>query len=58
MQMDFNAIAKALKQINYQGDFTLEADRYLSAYNSENILEGLINLASSARKIVDIFLKN
>lgn len=58
MQMDFNAIAKALKQINYQGDFTLEADRYLSAYNSENILEGLINLASSARKIVDIFSKN
>ena len=58
MQMDFNAIARALKQINYQGDFTLEADRYLSDYSSENILDGLNNLASSARKIVDIFSKS
>lgn len=50
MKIDFGAIAKALKDINYQGELTLEADRYLAAYNKENVAEGVCELAKSARK--------
>ncbi len=56
MNMDFNEIAKALKDINYSGYLTLEADRYLGdgGYNCENVLEGLKNLANSARRLDEI----
>ena len=56
MSMDFNEIAKALKDINYSGYLTLEADRYLadSGFNSENILDGLKNLANSAKRLGEI----
>ena len=51
MNIDFVAIAKALKDINYQGELTLEADRYLNAYNKDNVYEGVCDLAKSARKL-------
>ena len=58
MQIDFNDVAKALKQINYKGYFTLEADRYLSAYNGENIFEGLKKLVNSAKRLVELYSKS
>ena len=51
MDIDFSEIAKALKDIDYQGELTLEADQYLSAYNPETVFEGLKKMAESARKI-------
>ena len=54
MNIDFNAIAKALKDINYQGELTLEADRYLSQYNEENVAQGVCELAKSARKLEEL----
>ena len=57
MDMDFDAIAKALKEIGYDGYITLEADRYLSAYNEDNVFEGIKNLAASARKFADMVEK-
>lgn len=51
MNIDFVEIAKALKEINYQGELTLEADQYLSAYTKETVFEGLKKMAESARKI-------
>ena len=55
MNMDFEKIVKALKEINYQGYFTLEADRYLSAFTSENVFEGIQNLQKAVRKMADMF---
>lgn len=55
MKIDFVPIAKALKEINYNGYFTLEADRYLEAYNAENVFYGVQELAKSVRKLADIF---
>ena len=55
MDMDFEKIAKALKDIDYQGDFTLEAVSYLKNYTAENVLDGLKNMASAARRLVDMF---
>lgn len=55
MNIDFIAILKALKEINYNGYFTLEADRYLSAFDVNNIFDGIKNLADSAKKLVEIY---
>ena len=51
MNIDFDSVAKALKDINYQGELTLEADRFLSAYNKDNVFDGMRELAKSARKL-------
>lgn len=57
MNIDFNEIARALKDINYQGELTLEADRYLEAYNSENVFEGMKKLAESARRLEKLIIE-
>ena len=55
MDIDFDAIVKALKEIDYQGDFTLEANSFLNGYTPENVLDGLIKLRKSVRKLADQF---
>ncbi len=55
MKMDFDVIVRALKQINYQGYFTLEADYYLSAFTADNVFEGVKNLYVSAKRLADMF---
>ncbi len=53
MNIDFDAVLKALKVINYTGYFTLEADSFLKngRYNANNVLDGLKKLADAARKL-------
>ena len=55
MNVDFDAVVKALKKSNYQGVFTLEADRYLNRYDAETAHIGVEELAQSARKLADMF---
>lgn len=55
MDVDFTSIVKALKEIDYKGYFTLEADNYLNDYTEENVFEGMQNLAKSAMKLADMF---
>lgn len=57
MSIDFEAIARALKDIDYKGELTLEADQYLSAYNADNVFEGMCKLAKSARTLEEM-IKN
>lgn len=57
MDMDFEAIVDALKEIKYNGYITLEADQYLSVYNEENVFEGIKKLSESARKLADMYEK-
>ena len=57
MRMDFEGIVKALKEIGYQGDFTLEADAYLGRYDKDSVFEGIKNLAVSAKKLRDLYLR-
>ena len=56
MQIDFIPVIQALKDINYQGYFTLEADQYLSAYSAENITEGIEKLAQAVHQFENLFL--
>lgn len=55
MKIDFNETVKALKEINYNGYFTLEADQYMKKYNKSNALDGVIELGKAARKLADMF---
>ena len=54
-KVDFAPIVKALKEINYDGDFTLESSSFLKDYNKDNILAGAKMLAKSARMLSDMF---
>lgn len=53
MQIDFNGVVKVLKEIGYDGYFTLEADAYLATVDDK--LAGIKALADSARRLADMF---
>lgn len=55
MKIDFEPIVRALKEIGYDGYFTLEACYYLEKYTAENVADGLTELRKSARKLADMF---
>lgn len=55
MDIEFEPIVKALKEIDYKGYFTLEADCYMKAYSKDNAFEGVSKLSESARKLADMF---
>lgn len=55
MDIDFLSILKALKEIDYKGYFTLEADRYLEAYNKQTVFDGMLRLKDSAKRLSDMF---
>ncbi len=55
LNVDFDAVARALKDIKYEGYFTLEASSYLSAFDESNVAGGVKNLAASAKKLADMF---
>ena len=51
MNIDFAAVVKALKDVEYSGYLTLEADRYLTSYTEENIYDGIVKLYESVKKL-------
>lgn len=55
MNMDFDAIVTALKEIGYAGYFTLEADRYLQDFTQETVYNGIQNLAAAAKRLANMF---
>ena len=57
MQIDFEKMVKALKDIGYKGYFTLEAVSYLNSegYTADNAFEGIKKMADAARKLADMF---
>lgn len=57
MQIPFSPIIQALKDVDYQGYFTLEADQYLSAYTPETITQGIAKLAEAAHRFEELFWK-
>ncbi len=50
MDIDFDAITAALREIGYAGDVTLEADTYLASLGADRLEEGLANMAAAARR--------
>ena len=48
--IDFDAIAKALKQNNYNGYLTLEADAHMRSFAPENAFDGVKQLYDAAKR--------
>ena len=57
MKIDFVPIVKALKEIGYDGYFTLEASRYLKNFSEYKLFEGVESLYNSAKRLADMFDK-
>ncbi len=55
MNIDFSKVVKALKDIDYKGYFTLEADSYLKKFNADNVADGIKDLYNAVRKMADMF---
>jgi sugar phosphate isomerase/epimerase len=55
LNIDFDPIVKALKEINYEGYFTLEACYYLNDFTLDTLSVGVKNLYLSAKKFEDLF---
>lgn len=53
MNIPFDPIVRALKDIGYKGEFTMEADAFMKA--QDDVEQGLKKLADAARKIADKF---
>ncbi len=51
MKIDFPPIVKALRDIGYEGYFTLEAESFLKQYTPETATEGIEKLAASAKRL-------
>ena len=56
MNINFDKIIKALKDINYDGDITLEADQYLSTFDNEDLFDGVLKMKEVADKLKNLFL--
>lgn len=55
MKINYEPIVKALKEINYSGYFTLEADAFLGSLPESEKEKNISVLAASARKLADMF---
>lgn len=52
--IDFDSVAKALKQNGYNGYLTLEAVSHMNAFGPENALIGVTELANSAKRLAEM----
>ncbi len=55
MKIDFVAVVNALKEIGYDGYFTLEASNYLESFHKDNVTKGVKDLKNVAKKLADMF---
>ena len=55
MKIDFTSVVTALKKTGYNGWFTLEADAYLNGFNADTVFFGVQDLASAAKKLVQMW---
>ena len=51
--MNWDNITKALGEIDYQGDFTYEADRFLERFDETNIEIGMNHMVAVARMLME-----
>lgn len=55
MSIDYKPIVKALKEVGYNGYFTLEADSYTGALGKENAVKSQIDLKKSLDKLIELY---
>ena len=52
MKMNWDAITKALGEIDYQGDFTFEADAFLGRFDADTVPEAVKFMAGIGRRLM------
>ena len=55
MDIDFDAVVKALKEIGYSHWLTLEAANHIKKYDASNALEGVRSMAEAAGRMAKMF---
>ena len=55
MNIDFDAVIKALKTIEYSGYFTLECGEYLNKFDKDNVHLGLRDMANAVKKLSEMY---
>ncbi len=55
MKIDFDAVVKALKEIGYKGDLTLEADQHCLGFTPETVHVAVKEMAASVNRLKDMF---
>lgn len=55
MSIDYPPIIRALKEIGYQGYFTLEASNAMRGYTPQQVPQRLAEMADSAKRLVALF---
>ena len=55
MDIDFVPIVKALKDIGYNGWFTMEASSFYKDFDETNLSDGIAQIHAAARKLADMF---
>ena len=55
MNVNFEAIIRALKEINYSGWFTLECGNYLAGYDSNSVFYGVQDMANAVKKLAQMY---
>ena len=55
MNIDFEAIVRALKDVDYKGYFTLESAYYMYDLNPVDVWDGVCHMAKAARRLADMF---
>lgn len=58
MDVDFDKIVKALKKIDYKGDFTSEACSYIGKCDEETTFKRLADMKNAVKRLADMFEKN
>ncbi len=53
--LDFDAIVRALKKVNYSGEFTLECNIPNDRRDEEGVLEGLKETYAAVKRLADMF---
>lgn len=54
MQIDFDRVARALAEIDYRGEMTLEANRCLDGVADEDLAAAVDSMAAAARRLGDM----
>lgn len=54
-KIDYDAVVSALKEIGYQGYLTLEADSHLRDHTVEDVMQGIDDLATAAKRLAHMF---
>lgn len=55
MDIDFDAVLSALKEIGYCGDLTLEVDQFLPTYYPDDVFTGMKKMAEVAKRMAAEF---